>query len=71
MVETTFSSLLVDLFNNNLPWAIGIPAAVGAVIGSFLGTIALKYVSNHVIHNTNYVISYGLGLFTVLKIILT
>ncbi|WP_367607531.1 sulfite exporter TauE/SafE family protein [Legionella sp. W05-934-2] len=71
MIETTFSSLLVDLINNNLPWGIGIPLALGAVMGGFLGTIALTYVSNHVIRNTNYVVSYGLGFLVLIKLALT
>lgn len=69
MVLTTLSSLLSELFHNSLPWHIGIPSAIGAIIGGFLGTIALKYVTNNVIKKTNYVISFGLGVVMIFKLV--
>lgn len=69
MVLTTLSSLLSELLHNTLPWHIGVPSAIGAVIGGFLGTIALKYVTTGVIKKTNYVISFGLGISMIFKVV--
>lgn len=69
MVLTTSSSLLSELLHNALPWHIGVPSALGAITGGFLGTIALKYVTNRVIKKTNYVISVSLGLIMIVKLV--
>ncbi len=69
MVATTFFSLCADLVQNNLPYEIGIPAAIGAVIGSFFGTIALSYVENSVIRKINYVLSFDLGLLMMVQVL--
>jgi hypothetical protein len=69
MLLTTLSSLLSELLHNTLPWNIGVPSAIGAVIGGFLGTIALKYVKTSMIKRTNYVISFGLGIIMIIKLV--
>lgn len=69
MVLTTFSSLSSELLHNTLPWHIGVPSAIGAIVGGFLGTIALKYVTNNVIKKTNYIISFGLGIVMIFKLV--
>lgn len=69
MLITSFASLLSEAFHNSLPFAIGLPSAIGAVIGGFLGTIALKYVQSSLIKKTNYIISFGLGLSMIFKMV--
>ena len=71
MVVATFFSLCADLVQNALPYEIGVPLAAGAVVGSFFGTIALNYVDSSVIRKINYVISFDLGLFMIIKVLLT
>lgn len=68
MTVTTFASLCFDAYFGELPFDIGIPTALGAVIGSFLGTIALKYISPDIIRKTNYFISYLLGVSMLIQI---
>jgi len=69
MTITSFSSLLSEYFNSELPYQIGIPSSAGAVIGGFLGTIALQYVNPGFIKKTNYVISFGLGVSMIIKMV--
>ena len=71
MVVTTFFSLSADFAQNTLPYDIGVPAAIGAVIGGFLGTIALNYVGAGIIRKLNYIISFSLGFFMIFIVILT
>ncbi len=70
MVFTTFFSLLVDIFQNTLPLSIGFPCAIGAIIGGFLGTIALKYISASTVPKLNYFISFILGFVMLSKVLL-
>lgn len=69
MVVTSFFSLIIEVFQNTLPLAIGIPAAIGSMIGGFLGTIALKYVRQSIIVKGNYFLSMFLGIMMLFKIL--
>ena len=70
MVATTFFSLSVDIIGNTLPYDLGIPTAIGAIVGGFLGVIALNYVQNTTIRKINYVISFSLGFLMIFKVLL-
>ena len=71
MVEATFFSLCADIIQNTLPYAVGVPSAIGAVVGSFLGSIALSYVENDIIRKLNYIISFGLGFLMIFQVLFT
>ncbi len=69
MTVTSLSSLTSEFFVSDLPYEIGLPSSIGAVLGGFLGTIALQYVHPGTIKKTNYVISFGLGVSMIIKMV--
>ncbi len=70
MTVTSLSTLIASSFNDPLPYQIGGPAAIGAILGGFLGCIALQYVKPRTITKSNYLISFLLGLTMLIELII-
>ena len=69
MVATSFFALTSETVTMVLPLSIGVPAALGAIVGCFFGTISLKYVNEDIITKLNYLVSLGLGLLMLVKVL--
>jgi uncharacterized protein len=70
MIFTTFFGFSADLVRNSLPYYIGGSSAIGAIVGCFLGSIALKYVRQALITHVNYIVSLILGVIMLLRAII-
>lgn len=70
MIFSTFFGLLHNLVTNNLPYYIGSSSTIGAVVGCFLGSIALKYINQTMIVKIIYVVSLVLGFVMLFKAIM-
>jgi uncharacterized membrane protein YfcA len=69
MIVTTFFSLLSAIFQQPLPYAVGLPSSVGAIIGGFFGALLAPYVEQDTILKTNYIISFILAITMIYNVI--
>jgi uncharacterized protein len=70
MIISSFFGMSKGIITNTLPYQIGSACAIGAVIGSFLGSIALKYIKRNTILKLNFILTIIIGLIMLLKAII-